>query len=360
MLFQNVATVTALLTALVSFQPSPQQQQSQQNWVLESLKQGQTKIVAREGGSLEAFPGSRTAYEQARQAGVWGVTIPVQATQDELVVFSDETIERVLEAPQPEQQQWSVSQFSYESLPAFKEEIQTPYGEPLNQPNPQKEKPIRFEEALEIFQNSKTVLIIEDRFQGEPQERWIQQMRMIKMVKQAGVYARTIFKTEYTSQQLEEVFNQQTLTIPQDQEIEQAFQRFMDGSWYQNRQQNPIQGDVFATPWAFETLQQAPQEFQQSPIFPQSLTQNEEVSMSQFLQWEQEQETEVQLMINSLKQAGQPVLLWTANQEQDWKKAVELGASAYVTDRPAEARVFMMAQQWAAERIQHAQWQQWR
>lgn len=350
-MFTNVLTLTTL--ALTLFQNQPQLQQ-QESWVIQSLEQGQAKIIAHRGGALEAWENSLTAFKQSAQIKVWGVQFAVRATLDkQLITFNDEQVDRVLQV-QPEQQQWTVSQFNYEDLPAFKETIQNELGEQFSQPNPDQEKPPRFEDVLEVFKNTTQVLIIEDKL-----EDWGLKFKMFKAVKQAGLWNRVMWSSDVSRQEIETAFELPTLHIQLDQEIQQSYQRFLDGSWQQDPQQNQIEGDVFKTTYAFETLKDAPQQFQDAHIFPVTLQQQQPVSVQQFYQYLEQKEAEVQIMNSSLKQSGKPVLYWTANQEQDLQKAIELGASAIISDRPAVAQVYMMSQQWASEKIQAAQWQ-WR
>ena len=354
----NAVALTTLALAAIHFQP---QVKPQENWVLESLQNGQAKIIAHRGGALEGREGSRSALEQARDINVWGVQIAVQSSKDGvLTIFNDQQVGRVLQVQQEEQQQWSISDFNFEEIPAFRETIKNELGEEYSQPNPEQERPISLEQALQIFKHSKTVLIIEDKFQGSTKQQWTQQMKMFQEVKESGLWNRVVFQTEFSSQQLEEIFSQQTLTVKKDQETQYAFQQFMDGSWYENQEQNQIQGDVFKAPYAFKTLEEAPDQFQNAVIYQSGFLQQEDVNVSQLLEWEREHETEIQLMNASLKQAGKPTFYWTANQEQDFQKAIEIGASAIITDRPAQAQVYMMSQQWVTQRIQPAQWQQWR
>lgn len=353
-MFTNVLTVTALALTLFSNQPQIQQQES---WVLQSLQQGQAKIVAHRGGALEAWENSLTAFKQSAQIKVWGVQFAVRQTKDnQIIAFNDKHAHRVLQVSE-EQQQWEISQFNYEELPAFRESIMNELGEEFKQPNPEQEKPPKFEEVLEVFKHTTQVLMIEDKL-----EDWGMKVQMFKAVKEAGMWNRVIWQSDFSREQIENAFELPTLYVQKDQETHQSYQNFFSGEWQRQPEENPIEGDVFKTTFAFETLKEAPQQFQQAVIFPAQLQQHEEsedVSIQQFYQYLDQKEAEVQIMNASLKQSGKPVFYWTVNQEADFQKAIELGASAMITDKPAEAQIYMMSQQWAAQKIQSAQWQ-WR
>ena len=349
-MFTNVLTLTALAISLMTNQPQVQQQES---WVIQSLEKGQAKIIAHRGGALEAFENSLSAFQQVSQIKVWGVQMAVRSTQDnQLITFNDSTIERVLQPNEEQNSQWSVSQFNYADLPAYKDSIQNELGEWYHQTNTEQEKPPRFEDVLQVFQQTTQVLIIEDKL-----ENWGEKFKMFKKVQEAGLWNRVIFQSDVSQEEIENAFGMPTLVVQKDQEIEQSYQNYLNGSWQQDRQAHPIQGDVFKAPWAFQTIQEAQQAFQQAVIFPQSQTQETDVTVQQLWQWLEQKEAEVQVMNSSLKQSGKPVIYWTANQEQDFQKAIELGVNAFITDRPAEAKVYMMSQQWAAEKVQSAQWQ---
>lgn len=370
---QQVILPVALILAAFINQPAPITQKPT-NFTRERLMSGQPTIVAYAGGAAEQWENSESAVQQAIQAGVHGVQVDVQATQDyKFICHKDITLERT--TGQIEQ----VSQIQYDQIQQFQQSVTTEYGEQYEQQqDQQQEKPAQFQQIAQLIADSDALLFVNIRIPEQEftpqqpqqnQQEWEQKQKKIlinqvlKQIQQAGLESRTIVQIQRSYfQAIRQNYEQINLMEPISESIER-FEQFASGEYQQQSEevQQQNQPDVYQAVYNFQTLQQAPVEVREQLLRENEIQTEtpfgpavEEITLEAFAQQQEQQKPVVQIMNQTYQRYAKiPVAYGVVNNQEDYEQALQLNASVIYTEKPAE----LMIEQRVYSQVQAQQFQ---
>lgn len=306
-----------------------------QNIARNILLQPGLSIIAHRGGALEGRENSLSAIKQAIDLGADAVQIDVRITKDkELVLSADSNLQRLTG------QNEKVEELDYEEIGPYVNEIINQYGGVYHKENElEKERPPKLEDVLELMDENAALLIIEEKLSSSSYV-----YKLLQLVKDKGLLNRVLLKTQQNKEQLKQVFGQ-SINVVVDEKAPQLIQNFLDGSMKEKEQ---LKVDVLESVYGFETVEEAPAE---GIVDLLKFSEEEYVPVQEFASKLKEQESLVQIMNMKLKEQGIPVIYKVANKEADFEKAVEIGASAVVTDKVAELVLYMKEKERVQQKI---------
>ena len=280
-------------------------------------------IVAHRGGAMEGWDNSFSAIKHAHEVGVHGIHVDIRRTNDGVyVLHHEDSLWRTTG------QERHISESTYEEIGHYQDHIDNGFGETYHHENTEKEKPPKFEEVLHFFTDTDEVIFISDHT-----DHWKHTFEILTMIKNHGLMNRVVFHTTQNWDQIRSKFGHSISSWSGHENMEWTYEHFFNGDFFDHPEK--FHWDVFHTTWNFHTIQQSPWfEHENDFVF------SEDHEFKDFVHGLEERKTSVQLMNHTFRQHGIPVTYWAANHEKDWHWAMEIGAHAIFTDKPAEAWLF--------------------
>ena len=330
-MFEQFMTISTLV---VAFMHQPQIPFHQGHYTRDQITAPGMFIVAHRGGAMEGWENSMSAIHHSHNVGVHGIHIDLQRTSDGVFVLShDDHLERTTG------QEEHISNIEYSQIHHYKDHIDNGFGEIFHHENTEQEKPPRFEDVLDFFDNTSETIFITDHT-----THWTHTFEILKMIKSHGILNRVVFNTSQDWSQIRSKFGHSISSWSGHEHMEGTYNEFFGGQFFEHPEE--FQWDVFHTTWNFHTVQQSPWYEENDFTFSDSK------DFQNFVHSLEERKSSVQLMNHSFGRHGIPTTYWNANSEQDWWKAMEIGAHATFTDKPAEAWIFN-------HNASRGEWQSW-
>ena len=291
----------------------------------ETLLSHRPKVFAHRGGALEGFENSLSAIKKAHKIGVDGIEIDVRKTANGVyVAIHDETLTRITG------QSDSVHAIEYDNIDPYLDVIHNDYGGVFECNNVDGEKPPTLEDIFAFVAETDLFVSI-DMMLDDPADS----INVLLMAKEFHILHKIIFNTSADHQTLRDSVGRDVNFINSSSHLPDVYQDFITGDFAEHPH---YEFDIFNTVYDFKTIKESP--YYDQVVIPGSPA-NPSFTLGDVLSLLQRHEKEVGLVNRVMKMKRVPVMYYLANYDEDYKKALYLGANGIMTDRPADLISFL-------------------
>lgn len=291
----------------------------------EALLSHRPLVFAHRGGALENFENSLSSFVNAHLLGADGIELDVRKTADDvLVVIHDETLTRITGQPD------SVDGIIYDHIAPYLNTIHSDYGGVYEGDNMSLEKPPTLEQVFEFLSHTEMFVSIDMKIGGQEDSEHV-----LRMAKDFGILGRVLFNTSADHHDLSMAIGEKINFINSSSHLPEVYQSIMTGHFAMNPE---YEFDVFNTTYNFKTLQLSP--YYNQIVVPPSPP-HPAMTLGDVLSLLEDHEKEVGVINRIFKKKRVPVMYYLANFDEDYKKAIYLGANVIMTDRPADLITYL-------------------